>query len=105
MNAVKRVSLIARLDSNVITLNVNKDQMSISSTSTEYGDALELVEIELEGEEQTINIDANYLMDVLRTLKSELVNILLIGPLNPLTIRKYPEDNYIYLIMPVRPGA
>lgn len=105
LNAVKRVSLIARLDSNVITLNVNKDQMSISSTSTEYGDALELVEIELEGEEQTINIDANYLMDVLRTLKSELVNILLIGPLNPLTIRKYPEDNYIYLIMPVRPGA
>ena len=48
LNAVKRVSLIARLDSNVITLAVNRDQMSISSTSTEYGDALELVEIELE---------------------------------------------------------
>jgi len=105
LNAVKRVSLIARLDSNVITLAVNRDQMSISSTSTEYGDALELVEIELEGEEQTINIDANYLMDVLRTLKNELVNILLIGPMNPLTIKKYPEDEYIYLIMPIRPGS
>jgi len=105
LNAVKRVSLIARLDSNVITLDINQDQMSISSNSSEYGDALELVEVDLDGPEQSINIDANYLMDVLRTLNEEVVNILLIGSLNPLTIKKYGKDDYIYLIMPVRTGV
>ncbi|MFW6377236.1 MAG: DNA polymerase III subunit beta [bacterium] len=105
LNAVKRVSLIAKLDSNVISLNINQDKMIIKSSSSEYGNAEEIIEIELEGPEQNIDIDASYLIDVLKVLDEEIVHMEMIGPLNPLTIKKDSEDNYIYLIMPVRPGA
>ncbi|MEJ6951940.1 DNA polymerase III subunit beta [Natronospora cellulosivora (SeqCode)] len=105
LNAVKRVSLIARLDSNVISLNINQDKMLIKSNSSEYGNAEEFIEVELNGPEQNIDIDASYLIDVLKVLDEEIIHMEMIGPLNPLTIRKDNESNFIYLIMPVRPGA
>lgn len=105
LDAVKRVSLIARLDSNVISIRVNEDSMDVYSSSSEYGDARESLEIELEGEKQEIDIDAGYLLDVLKVLKDEVVVIKMIGAIKPMTVTKFEEDNYIYLIMPVRPGA
>lgn len=103
--AVKRVSLIARLDSNIISLAVEKNKMIINSTETETGHAHEEIDIKLNGPEQNINIDAGYLLDVLKVLKEEEVTIQLIGPLNPLIIKRNDEKKYIYLIMPVRPGS
>lgn len=105
LKAVKRTSLIARLDSNVISLSVKTDEMNITTVDSDSGDAHESLEIELEGAEQKINIDAGYLLDVLKVLKDDVVIMEMIGPLNPLTIKKSENDNYIYLIMPVRPGS
>jgi len=105
LNAVKRVSLIARLDSNVISIKIDQDIMSIDSSSSEYGKAHEVIEVELEGPEQNIDIDANYIIDVLKVLDDEIVKLLMISPLNALTIKKQSDENYIYLIMPVRPGS
>lgn len=105
LNAVRRVSLIARLDSNVISLKIDRDRMSIDSSSSEYGKAHEIIEVELEGPEQSIDIDADYIIDVLKVLEDETVKLLLNGPLNALSVKKESDDNYIYLIMPVRPGS
>lgn len=105
LNAVKRVSLIARLDSNVISIEINEDKMNIFSTSSEFGDAHETLEIDLEGDKQQIDIDASYLLDVLKVLKDDVVILKMIGAINPMTVMKENIDNYIYLIMPVRPGA
>lgn len=103
--AVKRVSLIARHDTNVITLIINQNWMDIKSNKSDIGHAHESIEIELEGDTQKIDVDANYLMDVLKVLKEDTIIIELIGPLNPLTIKKKIDGDYIYLIMPVRPGV
>lgn len=105
LNAVKRVSLIARLDSNVISIKIDKDRMSIDSISSEYGKAHEVIEVELEGPEQNIDIDADYIIDVLKVFDEEIVKLLMISPLNALTVKKQSDENYIYLIMPVRPGS
>lgn len=105
LNAVKRVSLIARLDSNIISIKIEQDKMSIFSNSTEFGKAQEFIEVELEGPEQNIDIDAGYLIDILKVLKDEIIIMEMIGSLNPLTIKKEKEDNFVYLIMPIRPGA
>lgn len=105
LKSVKRVSLIARLGSNVITMEINKDQMNIYSHDSDYGHAHEILEIETSGIDQKIDIDADYLIDVLRVLNEDVLIINLISSLNSLTIKKLDSDNYTYLIMPVRPGA
>lgn len=99
-SAVKRASLIARENSNIISLSTDSDILTINSLDSDAGKAHEEIEIKKEGPEQNINIDASYLLDVFKVLKNDEISINLIGPLNPLTIRQ--NDNYIYLIMPIR---
>jgi len=102
--SVKRASLIAKLDANIITLSADQELMEINSTEGSSGYAHEEVKIEMEGPEQKINIDAGYFIDVLKVLDSEEINIEMIGPLNPLVVKSKTEagDKFIYLIMPVR---
>ncbi|ACL68765.1 DNA polymerase III subunit beta [Halothermothrix orenii] len=102
LRSVRRVSLIARLDSNVISISVKDNKMIITSQDSEEGFAREEIEIESQGPEQNINIDAGYLLDVLKVLNDDVVILELIGPLNPLTLKKENSDDFIYLVMPVR---
>src|SRR6056297_359628 len=85
-SAVKRASLIARLDSNVVSLKSEDNRLIIESEETDSGSAHEEVPIQLEGENHKISIDASYLLDVLKVIKKE------------------KSEDYIYLIMPIRPG-
>lgn len=102
--AVKRVSLIAKLDANIITLQTSGSIMEINSTEGSSGYAHEEVTIDIDGPEQKINIDAGYFIDVLKVLNNEELNVEMIGPLNPLVVKSETEngDKFIYLIMPVR---
>lgn len=102
--SVKRASLIAKLDANIISLNVDDGLMEINSTEGSSGYAHEELKIELYGPEQKINIDAGYFIDVLKVLNTEEINIEMIGPLNPLVVKDETEagGKFIYLIMPVR---
>ncbi|HLV08937.1 MAG TPA: DNA polymerase III subunit beta [Halanaerobiales bacterium] len=107
LKAARRVSLIARLNSNVISLKTTEEQLHIKPVDSEFGDAHEILEIEIEGnkEGQNIDIDAGYLIDVLNVLNDDVVLLEFISSINPLTVSKSTEDDYIYLIMPIRPGA
>ena len=101
--AVKRASLIAKLDANIITLQADDGLMEINSAEGSSGYAHEEVKIDIEGPEQKINIDAGYFIDVLKVLDSDEINIEMIGPLNPLVVNSQKDgDKFIYLIMPVR---
>ena len=102
--AVKRASLIAKLDANIISLSADNGLMEINSAEGSSGYAHEEVKIDIEGPEQKINIDAGYFIDVLKVLDSEEINIEMIGPLNPLVVKFEADDGgkFIYLIMPVR---
>ena len=101
-NAVKRASLIAKMDSNVLNLKTSDDKLIINSANSEQGYAHEEIKVDIEGPDQKITIDAGYLLDVLKIIDEKEVRLELIGPLNPFTLKKMDNENYIYLIMPVR---
>ena len=105
--AVKRASLIAKLDANIISLSADNDILEINSSEGSSGYAHEELNVGLSGPDQKINIDAGYLIDVLKVLSEEEINIEMIGPLNPLVVKDEAEDGgkFIYLIMPVRSQA
>ncbi|MDZ7673142.1 MAG: DNA polymerase III subunit beta [Halanaerobiales bacterium] len=103
-SAVKRASLIAKLDSNIVSLKTQDNKIIIESEDSDSGSAHEEVPIQLEGENHKISVDASYLLDVLKVIDDEKVKLDLIGSLNPLVVKKENNDDYIYLIMPIRPG-
>ncbi|MFO7818696.1 MAG: DNA polymerase III subunit beta [Halanaerobacter sp.] len=102
LSATKRAALLAKQDSNIIKVNLKSDKLIITANTPEVGQAYEEVPIDLEGEETEIAFNARYLIDCLKVISDEEVNLELSGSLSPGVIKTTSEYNYTYVIMPVR---
>lgn len=102
-SAVDRVSLISRAgDYNIIKLEFANNQVHITSNNPDIGNAEEAVPASIEGPELTIAFNAHYIIDVLRNIDSETCQIRLNQPLSPAAVREQGDENYIYIVTPVR---
>ena len=101
--AVERVSLISRSgDYNVIKLSFKDNSVLISSNNPDIGKAEEAVDISLEGNPLDIAFNAKYVTDILKNIDSEKFYFMLNTPLSPASIRPFDDDQYNYIITPVR---
>ncbi|AZO96166.1 DNA polymerase III subunit beta [Halocella sp. SP3-1] len=100
-NAIKRVSLIARRNTNAITLETKRDRLII--TADDQGEqAKEELEIEINGEDKLLKVDAGYIKDLLKCIDDYVLELQLIDKTHPLYVE---EGQAKYVIMPIRPGA
>lgn len=101
--AVERVSLIAREgDYNVIKFNFQDQQMVITSNNPELGKAREVIPVDMKGNELNIAFNAKYVSDILKNIDTEEVTFSLNTPLSPATLVPLNDQNYTYVITPVR---
>lgn len=102
LQATKRASLVAQNDSNIIHLEFKGDRLVITVSESQIGTAYEEVRIEQEGSNLEMSINASYLLDVLKVLRNEKIVMEMSGPLSPCVVKTDNEEEYIYIIMPVR---
>ena len=101
-NSIERASLLAREDkNNLIILDINNENMQINSAS-EYGNAEENIPVEKQGEDIKIGFNSKYVLDVLKVIDNQFITMNLIGKNNPCFIKEQDNENYIYMILPVR---
>lgn len=101
-DSVERASLMADLGNSVIKIKVDSDKMVINSTAAEIGRVHEEIPIYLQGEETNIAFNAKYILDVLKVIDAEELNIELSGSLSPGIVKPVENENYFYLLLPVR---
>ncbi|GAV22097.1 DNA polymerase III subunit beta [Carboxydothermus pertinax] len=82
---------------------LEKERMIMTSQS-ESGSIREEIPISLDGEEFTVAFNTRYLIDVLRVLENEEIYLSLTGPLNPGVVKPVGDENYLCLVLPVRPS-
>ncbi|MDD2493984.1 MAG: DNA polymerase III subunit beta [Tissierellia bacterium] len=103
-DSIERASLMARGDkNNLIIFDIKDNCMQITSTS-EYGNVEEVNSIEKQGEDIKIGFNSKYILDVLRVIENEYIEMNLIGKNNPCFIKEENNENFIYMILPVRIG-
>jgi len=101
-NSIERASLLAREDkNNLIILDIVNNNMQIN-TASEYGNAEENIDVEKDGEDIKIGFNSKYVLDVLKIIDNQYITMNLIGKNNPCFIKEQDNDNYIYMILPVR---
>ena len=101
--AVERVSLISRAgDYNIIKLAFKQGAVLITSNNPDIGKAEEAVNIDLRGNELDIAFNAKYVTDILKNIDSDKFYFSLNTPLSPASIKPFDDDNYTYIITPVR---
>src|SRR5699024_3600177 len=104
LQSIDRASLLAKEERNNIVRFSTEDKMiEVSSNSAEIGKVEELVEaIKIEGEELKISFSAKYMMDALRAIDGQDIEIQFTGAMRPFILKSVDEDSILQLILPVR---
>jgi len=100
LSCIERASLLIReTDKKPIILRISDNNFELN-INTSIGSMKEDIDIEMEGKEIVIGFNPKYLMDALRVIDDETVDIYLINSKAPCFIRD-KDQTYIYLILPV----
>ncbi len=76
--------------------------MTVLSSSPEVGKGEEKISCETEGERVNVAFNASYILDILNNITSEEAIIELNSSLSPVAIKPIDDENYIYIVTPVR---
>ncbi|MBI4398149.1 MAG: DNA polymerase III subunit beta, partial [Candidatus Omnitrophica bacterium] len=98
--AVKRASLLTSPEAQSVKIDLLKNKLLVSSRSPNMGEAHEELEAELSGEDQTIGFNPDYLMDVLKNLDVEKVQLSVLGPDKPGLVKG--KKDALHVIMPMQ---
>lgn len=104
LNCIDRASLLIReSDKKPIVINIQDDMMQLSIQSF-IGSMKEEIFINKEGKNLLIGFNPKFLMDALRVIDDEVIDIYMVNPKAPCFIRDMNES-YVYLILPVNFNA
>ncbi|RKD31369.1 DNA polymerase III subunit beta [Thermohalobacter berrensis] len=100
--SIERASLLAREGkNNLVKFNISDDKLVINSNS-EIGNVHEEIPIELEGNDIKIAFNSKYMLDALKVIDSEEINMDFVSNVKPCIIRPVEDKSYTYLVLPVR---
>lgn len=100
LSCIDRATLLVKEgDKKPIIINILDGAMELKINST-VGSMNEEIDIEKTGKDLMIGFNPKFLIDALRVIDDEEIDIYLVNPKAPCFIRDI-EQNYIYLILPV----
>jgi len=100
LEAVGRISLMAQKNA-PLRLKFAAGELTISAQTPQVGEARETMPAAFQGEEIEIGFNPEFLREGIDSVSEEQVALRIISPLRPGLI-KGKEDDFLYLIMPVR---
>ncbi|MBO5851838.1 MAG: DNA polymerase III subunit beta, partial [Clostridia bacterium] len=102
LGSIERASIVAKNDrNNVIKFEIKEDIMCISSRS-EVGCVNENVNITLSGKDLVIAFNGKYISEYLKTITEDFININLNSAIDPCVLTSVSNQDYLYLVLPVR---
>lgn len=102
IRAVKASAVFSKNGIYDISLVFRKKTLNVYSSSSQSGESSVDIACDFSGEENDIMINYRYLLDGLNVLNSELVTLRVINSNTPCQLISRAEDDYSYIIMPIR---
>lgn len=103
LNAIDRASLFSIEMNNIIKLEMNEDQVLLTSSSQEIGSVEEdLSSGFYKGQPLSISFSAKYAADAIRATRSQKIVIEFTGEMKPFIIHDMEESDLLQLVLPVR---
>ena len=105
IDALEAVSLAASERTGGVKLTIEPGTMRITSGSSESGEGYDEVPVDYDGKSTAIGFNAKYLLDVLRVLDDEEVELQLFGELDPVIVKpavELSDRSFLSVVMPMR---
>lgn len=102
IDSIGRASLLSRAGKhNLIKLEIMENVLEISSDSEE-GNVKENILIEKDGENIVIGFNAQYLLDILKSIEDEKIKLIFDSPISPCMVEPIESNKFEYMVLPVR---
>jgi len=102
--AVKRMSIVAIDKSGSIKLNISKNKIVLTASTSELGDAEEKVEVKYDDKDEVLIFNSKYLIDLLRNMGSTDIDINFVDSYNAVIFKPLDNKDYTCILMPIRPA-
>lgn len=104
IRAVRMASLFSKTGVNDVNLDfpAGKNQVVVSSVSGQVGENITNLEAKVVGEDNSIVVNYRYLLEGLSNIENETVTIEVVDGNTPCVIRPEQDENYLYIIMPIK---
>ncbi len=103
INALKIVSFMSQDKIKPVKMTLEPDLLRLESERAEFGDVLDELPVEYNGENMKIGFNARYLLDVFNVIQqSPEVKMKLKGSLNPCLIEIPNDSGFLSVVMPLR---
>lgn len=100
LDVVRRAGLMAQRNA-PLRLRFAEGELTVSAQTQDVGEARESLPVDYAGDELEIGFNPDFLRDGLEAVTAETIQLKLINPLRPGLITS-PDENFWYLIMPIR---
>jgi DNA polymerase-3 subunit beta len=102
--AVRRVAILSNERSRAVKLVLDKGKVEVTSSSPEFGEAHEPIAVDYSGPTLTICFNAQYMLDFLNVVESEVVALELKDEVSQAVMKPVGAEgyDYTYVIMPMR---
>ena len=99
--AVKRAALLATPDYQAVKFEIFKNKLVISKSTPDVGESREEIGISYQGREMVIGFNPHYIIDVLKNLDKEEIDLEVTDSEKPGVMR---TRGYVYIVLPMRLG-
>lgn len=100
--ACDRIGVIAVKKNNIIVMSCTEDSVTISAEAADVGNGSESLDALLTGGDINIGFNVKYVLEALRNMNSEQVQILINEPTMPAVFCPLSEDKFQHLVMPIQ---
>jgi DNA polymerase-3 subunit beta len=99
---LKRISTMTSEKGEGIVFEIQKGSMGVSSSSHDFGDAREDINVDYAGEELVVGFNGRYVLDALAVIGTEELSLELKDNATAGVLRPVGEEAYLFLVMPMK---
>ncbi|KGP63786.1 DNA polymerase III subunit beta [Legionella norrlandica] len=100
--ALSRIVILAHEKSKAVLLHLQPGLLTLIANNNEQEEAIETLAAETQGDELKIGLNATYLLDVLTHFSEGQIRLSLSNTESSILIESLTNDNYQYIIMPMK---
>lgn len=101
LEAIRRVKILAK-DATPVRLQMGGDTLRLTAITQDVGNASEELDALFEGTELTVAFNPEYFASGVEACSSDSITLSTLDSLKPAVVRGVGNDDYLYLLMPVR---
>lgn len=102
IEALRRMTILVTDKYRGIKLTLSGNQVELSQTNPDLGEAKETLEVDYQGDEMVLGFNAGYLLEALKAMHSETVDFKMTETNRPTKIVGPADENFVAVIMPMQ---